>query len=89
MKEQLAVVISTTRAKSSSLAQTQFHRSRVRQEPARTAIRGIGTAYHPVDLKTGAPRTTAQVTADLEQHFGEIGTVAMVEAAQYPTDRRP
>jgi hypothetical protein len=57
-------------------AEQTLNAARVRQERAHTAIRGIGTAYHPVDLKTGAPRTTAQVTADLEQHFGEIATVA-------------
>jgi hypothetical protein len=57
-------------------AEQTLDAARVRQERAHRAIRGIGTAYHPVDLKTGALRTTAQVTADLEQHFDEIATVA-------------
>jgi hypothetical protein len=50
--------------------------ARARQERAHRAIRGIGQAYHPVDLTTGAPRSAVQVTADLEQDFADISTVA-------------
>lgn len=50
--------------------------ARLRQERAHQAIRGIGKDYHPVDLTTGATRSAAQVTADLEQHFSEIDEVA-------------
>jgi len=50
--------------------------ARGRQERAHQAISGIGQVYHPVDLKTGAWRETAQLTEELEQHFAEIKTVA-------------
>ena len=57
-------------------AQQELAAARARQERAQQAIRGIGQAYHPVDLQTGAPRSPAQVTATLEQHFATITTVA-------------
>ena len=57
-------------------AQQVLHVAQERQERARHAIRGIGQAYHPVDLKTGAPVTPAQVTDALEEHFAAIATVA-------------
>ena len=57
-------------------AEQTLNVARLRQERAHKAIRGIGKAYHPVDLTTGAPRSTEQVTADLEQHFDELATVA-------------
>jgi hypothetical protein len=48
----------------------------LRQERARQAIRGIGKAYHPVDLDTGALRTTEQVTTDIERCFTDIMIMA-------------
>lgn len=62
-----------------TMAQT-LASAREHQETARQAVRGIGEAYHPVDLATGAPRSAADVTAALEGHFAAIATVA-VEAA--------
>lgn len=63
-------------------AEQELDAARVRQERAHQAIRGIGQAYHPVDLKTGEPRSPAQVTETLEQHFTTIATVA--EEASLP-----
>jgi hypothetical protein len=57
-------------------AQQALEVASARQERARRSIRGIGKAYHPVDLSTGALRSATQVTTDLEQHFGEIAAVA-------------
>jgi hypothetical protein len=57
-------------------AAADLEATRVRQERAHQAIRGIGQAYHPVDLKTGEPRSPAQVTQALEQHFATIATIA-------------
>ena len=62
------------------VAAQELDAARSRQERAHQAIRGIGQAYHPVDLKTGDPRSPAQVTETLEQHFTTITTVAQ-EAA--------
>jgi len=57
-------------------AQAEREVAKARQERAHQAIRGIGQDYHPVDLKTGEPRSPAQVTEALEQHFAAIATVA-------------
>jgi hypothetical protein len=50
--------------------------ARRQQERAKSAIGGIGQAYHPVSLATGAPQSAAQGTQKLEQHFAEIAQVA-------------
>jgi hypothetical protein len=50
--------------------------ARARQERARSAVRGIGQVYHPVELDTGAVRSSSQAVAELEQHFDEIQAVA-------------
>lgn len=63
-------------------AEEELEAARARQERAHQAIRGIGQAYHPVDLKTGEPRSPAQVTEALEQHFATITTAA--EEASLP-----
>jgi hypothetical protein len=65
-----------TQAQAEQASQT----ARARQERVHQAIRGIGEAYHPVDLATGTPRTPAEVTAVLEPHFDQIATAA-TEAA--------
>ncbi len=57
-------------------AQAEREVAEARQERAHQAIRGIGQDYHPVDLKTGEPRSPAQVTEALEQHFAAIATIA-------------
>ena len=57
-------------------ANEKLETARQRQERAHQAIRGIGQDYHPVNLKTGEPRSPAQVTEALEQHFATIATVA-------------
>lgn len=57
-------------------AEQELGAARQRQERARQAIRGIGRAYHPVDLDTGALRTTEQVITDLEWCFTDITEVA-------------
>jgi ABC-type transporter Mla MlaB component len=57
-------------------AQQELDVARERQESAHRAIRAISTSYHPVDLTTGALRTTEQVTAELESHFTDIKTIA-------------
>ena len=51
-----------------------------RQELCREAIRGVGEAYHPVDLSTGAPRSAAQVEQALRERFMEVEAVAQVAA---------
>ena len=63
-------------------ANQDLETARARQERARQAIRGIGQAYHPVDLKTGDLRTPAQVTEVLEHCFATVATVA--EEANLP-----
>ena len=57
-------------------AEQELNVARERQERAHQAIRGIGTSYHPVDLSTGASRTTRQVTEELESHFTDIKMIA-------------
>lgn len=57
-------------------AQNVLDEARERQERARRAVRGIGDAYHPVDTKTGALRSTEQVTEELREHFDELQAVA-------------
>lgn len=57
-------------------AQQGLDVARERQESAHQAIRSISTSYHPVDLATGALRTTEQVTEELESHFINIKTIA-------------
>ena len=46
------------------------------QERVKQAIQGINHAYHPYDLQTGRPRKAEVVSADLEELFSEISTVA-------------
>jgi len=46
------------------------------RERVQRAIQGIGTAYHPYDLETGAARSSEEVSISLDAHFTEIGTVA-------------
>jgi hypothetical protein len=48
----------------------------VQRERAQQAIQGIGTAYHPYDLETGAARSSEEVSMSLNEHFTEIETVA-------------
>lgn len=57
-------------------AQKVLDETRERQERARRAVRGIGEAYHPVDPKTGALRSTDEVAKDLGEHFDELEAVA-------------
>jgi hypothetical protein len=47
-----------------------------RQEQVRQARQGIGSAYHPYDLESGAARSAEQVSVSLEQYFAAIETVA-------------
>jgi len=51
-----------------------------RQERARTAIRGLSQACHPIDLQTGAWRDAHQVEHDCTKQMNEIQAVA-IEAA--------
>jgi hypothetical protein len=57
-------------------AQQVLETATAQQERARQAIQGIGAAYHPYDLETGAARNAKEVSTSLEQHFAEIETVA-------------
>lgn len=57
-------------------AQPVLETAAAQQERARQAIQGIGAAYHPYDLETGAARNAKDVSTSLEQHFAEIETVA-------------
>jgi hypothetical protein len=63
-------------------AQAQALRTREeaqhRQELCREAIRGVGEAYHPVDLLTGTPQSAAQVEQELSARFQEVEAVAHV-----------
>lgn len=47
-----------------------------RRERVQQAIQGIGSAYHPYDLETGAARSSEEVSTSLDGHFSEIETVA-------------
>ena len=47
-----------------------------RRERVQQAIQGIGTAYHPYDLESGAARSSEEVSMSLNGHFAEIETVA-------------
>ena len=68
-------------------AEQELEAARQRQERARQAIRGIGRAYHPVDLDTGALRTAEQVTTDLERCFTDITEVATEAALSERCDK--
>lgn len=57
-------------------AEEALEAARLRRERSARAIRGIGTAYHPVDLTTGTLRSAAQVAEALELHFADISAVA-------------
>jgi hypothetical protein len=69
--ERLAEVQQQERA-----AQKALEVTLARQERAGQAIQGIGAAYHPYDLETGAEREAEEVSDSLEKHFAEIETVA-------------
>jgi len=58
------------------VAQQALEVALTQQERARQAIQGVGAAYHPYDLETGAERDTEEVSDSLEKHFAEIETVA-------------
>jgi hypothetical protein len=47
-----------------------------RRERVQQAIQGIGSAYHPYDLETGAATNSEEVSMSLDGHFAEIETVA-------------
>jgi hypothetical protein len=47
-----------------------------RRERVQQAIQGIGTAYHPYDLESGAATSSEEVSMSLNGHFAEIETVA-------------
>jgi hypothetical protein len=47
------------------------------QERVQQALQGIGAAYHPYDLETGAARSAEEVSRALEQHFATIEQVAV------------
>ncbi len=53
-----------------------FEIAKSHQERMRNAIRGIGDAYHPVDLETGKLRDTRTVAESISHCFHEIETVA-------------
>jgi hypothetical protein len=57
-------------------AQQALETAAAQQARARQAIQGVGAAYHPYDLETGAARNAKEVSTSLEQHFAEIETVA-------------
>jgi hypothetical protein len=63
-------------------ANCKLDAARTRQEAARTARRGLSQDYHPVDLKTGEPRSVECVTELLEGHFNLLNEIAV--QAQLP-----
>jgi hypothetical protein len=57
-------------------AQLRFDEARSRQEQARTALRGLGHDYHPVELVSGEPCSAEQLAGKLQGHFDALRSVA-------------
>jgi hypothetical protein len=57
-------------------ARQELETAQARQLRARDARRGIGQAYHPFDLTTGAPQEAADVQIKLEAHFDTLDQIA-------------
>lgn len=57
-------------------AQKRLTHASQRQERARTAIRGLSQACHPIDLQTGAWRDPTQVGDDFATHMADIQAVS-------------
>jgi Family of unknown function (DUF6399) len=51
-----------------------------RQQRLTAAVRALGTAYHPFDLTSGAPRNATQVEEQLTAAFTELETLATAAA---------
>ena len=58
-------------------AREAFELAQGKQTRARSARVGIGQAYHPFDLQTGAPVAAAEVEARLMIHFDTLDQVAL------------
>ena len=58
------------------VATTALQVATKQQTQAQEAMGGISERYHPYDLETGAVRTVADVSADLEAQFAVINDVA-------------
>lgn len=58
-------------------AQAVLTQAQQRRERARQAIRGLGEAYHPIDLHTGALRTAAQVSQAFTSCVDTLTAVAV------------
>lgn len=54
----------------------KVHAAQALQKGAKTAIQEISDAYHPFDLKTGQPRSPAQVGIELEKLFDILRSIA-------------
>ena len=63
-----------------NIARGEFETVQARQHRARDARIGLGQDYHPIDLKTGAPRDASEVESSLKSHFDTLDQVA-AEAA--------
>lgn len=57
------------------LAKTNLEQAREHQVQCREAIRGLGRDYHPVDLRSGEPRSAEQLADKLEEHFNTLETI--------------
>ena len=53
-------------------AEAAVKQARERREKVREAARGISLAYHPFDLRSGAPRDATQVERELKVQFQRI-----------------
>ena len=58
-------------------ARQQVQECQRRQEEARTARRGLGHDYHPVDLETGQPLSAEEVGRRLQGRFDALDQVAI------------
>jgi hypothetical protein len=57
-------------------ARQRVQTCQARQERAKTARRGLGRDYHPVDLRTGQPLSADEVGRRLQGHFDTLDQVA-------------
>lgn len=60
-----------------AVAEQELAAARDRQERVRGAVQGLGQAYHPVELHSGAVRSAIQLESELQQHFATLKAVAL------------
>jgi hypothetical protein len=75
-QDSLADVFEQRAQQAETVAREQVRICQARQERAKTARRGLGRDYHPIDLETGQPLTAAEVGRRLAGHCDTLDQVA-------------